>query len=69
MKTVVDLNREALALAARELGTSSTRDTVNAALRLVADRRRRLEDLQGDCHLLGVGADITDREVMAKARR
>lgn len=69
MKTVVDLNRDALALAARELGTTSTRDTVNAALKLVADRRRRLEQLAGDCHKLGVGADITDPGVMAKARR
>jgi Arc/MetJ family transcription regulator len=69
MKTVVDLNKDVLALAARELGTSSTRDTVNAALRLVADRRRRLDQLAGDCHQLGVGADITDPDVMAKARR
>jgi Arc/MetJ family transcription regulator len=38
MKTVVDLNRDVLALAARELGTSSTRDTVNAALEAVARR-------------------------------
>jgi Arc/MetJ family transcription regulator len=69
MKTVVDLNRDVLALAARELGTSSTRDTVNAALEAVADRRRRVEELIGDCHLLGVGPDITDPEVMARARR
>jgi Arc/MetJ family transcription regulator len=69
MKTVVDLNRDALALAARELGTSSTKDTVNAALRLVADRRRRVEEMLGDVHQLGLGADITDREVMARARR
>jgi Arc/MetJ family transcription regulator len=69
MKTVVDLNKDVLALAARELGTSSTKDTVNAALTLVAERRRRLDQMSGDCHRLGVGADITDPDVMAKARR
>jgi Arc/MetJ family transcription regulator len=69
MKTVVDLDEAALALAARELGTSSKKETVNAALQIVADRRRRAEQLLEDCEALGVGLDITDPEIMAKARR
>jgi Arc/MetJ family transcription regulator len=40
-KTVIDLDDEALAEAARLLGTSSKKDTVNAALREIIDRRRR----------------------------
>jgi Arc/MetJ family transcription regulator len=40
-KTVIDLDDEALAEAARLLGTTSKKDTVNAALREIVDRRRR----------------------------
>lgn len=40
-RTVIDLDDEALAEAARHLGTSTKKDTVNAALREIADRRRR----------------------------
>ncbi|MFF4368702.1 type II toxin-antitoxin system VapB family antitoxin [Streptomyces sp. NPDC001594] len=40
-RTVIDLDDEALAEAARHLGTTTKKDTVNAALREVADRRRR----------------------------
>lgn len=40
-RTVIDLDDEALSEAARQLGTSTKKDTVNAALREVADRRRR----------------------------
>lgn len=40
-RTVIDLDDEALAEAARLLGTTTKKDTVNAALREVADRRRR----------------------------
>ncbi|GAT80395.1 hypothetical protein STXM2123_1096 [Streptomyces sp. F-3] len=38
---MIDLDDEALAEAARLLGTTTKKDTVNAALREVADRRRR----------------------------
>jgi Arc/MetJ family transcription regulator len=69
MKTMIDLNDEALALAAKELGTTTKKDTVNAALDFVANRRRRIEQLLDDPHALGVGADITDPEVMQRARR
>jgi Arc/MetJ family transcription regulator len=69
MKTRMDLNDEALALAAKELGTTTTQDTVNAALEFVAGRRRRIEQLLGDPHVLGLGPDIADAQVMRQARR
>lgn len=40
-RTVIDLDDEALAEAARHLGTTTKKDTVNAALREIVDRRRR----------------------------
>lgn len=40
-RTVIDLDDEALAEAARHLGTTTKKDTVNAALREINDRRRR----------------------------
>lgn len=69
MKTVIDLDDEALDLAARELGTTTKKDTVNAALQFVAGRRRRIEQLLDDPYALGVGPDISDPEVMRSARR
>jgi Arc/MetJ family transcription regulator len=69
MKTVIDLNDEALELAARELGTTTKKDTVNAALEFVASRRRRIERLLDDPYALGVGPDIADQEIMRAARR
>ena len=69
MKTMIDLDDEALALAAKELGTTTKKDTVNAALRFVADRRRRIEQLLEDPLALGVGRDIVDPEIMRQARR
>jgi Arc/MetJ family transcription regulator len=69
MKTMVDLDHEALALAAAELGTTTKKDTVNAALRFVAQRRRRIEQLLDDPHALGLGPDIGDPEIMRQARR
>jgi Arc/MetJ family transcription regulator len=69
MKTMIDLDEEALALAAQELGTSNKKDTVNAALVFVANRRRRIEQLLDDPYALGVGPDIGDQEIMRQARR
>lgn len=69
MKTMIDLNDEALALAAKELGTVTKKDTVNAALEFVARRRERIEALLDDPYALGVGPDIDDPEVMRQARR
>jgi Arc/MetJ family transcription regulator len=69
MKAMIDLNDEALALAAKELGTTTKEDTVNAALEFAANRRRRVEHALDDTYALGVGPDITDVEVMRQARR
>jgi Arc/MetJ family transcription regulator len=69
MKTMIDLNDEDLALAAKELGTITKKDTVNAALHFVASRRRRIEQLLNDPYALGVGPDIANPEVMRQARR
>lgn len=40
-RTVIDLDDELLASVAKELGTSTKKDTVNAALREVLENRRR----------------------------
>jgi len=69
MKTMIDLDDEALALAAKELGTTTKKDTVNAALVFVANRRRRIEQLLDDPYALGTGPDIGDAEIMRQARR
>ncbi len=66
---MIDVDDEALALAAKELGTRTKKDTVNAALSFVAGRRHRIEQLLDDPCALGVGPDITDPEVMRRARR
>lgn len=66
---MIDLDDEALTLAARELGTMTKKDTVNAALSFVAQRRRRIEQLFDDPQALGLGPDIGDQEIMRQARR
>jgi len=40
-RTLIDLDDEALAEAARHLGTATKKDTVNAGLREIVDRRSR----------------------------
>jgi Arc/MetJ family transcription regulator len=69
MKTMIDLDDDALALAARELGTTTKKDTVNAALSFVAQRRRRIEHLLDDPQAFGLGPDIGNPEIMRQARR
>lgn len=69
MKTMIDLDDGALASAARELGTTTKKDTVNSALAFVAGRRQRVDRLLHDVESFGVGADIGDPEVMRHARR
>jgi Arc/MetJ family transcription regulator len=44
-RTVIDLDDEALEAAAKELGTTTKRDTINTALREIVDRNRRLRAL------------------------
>lgn len=45
-RTVIDVDDEALEAAAKELGTTTKRDTINTALREVVERNRRLRALQ-----------------------
>ena len=66
---MIDLNDEALAPAAKKLGTTTKNDTVNAALEFVANRQRRIQQLLDDPYASGVGPDITDPEAMRQARR
>lgn len=53
MRTVVDIDDEALAAAAAELGTTTKRDTINNALRFVAKRRERAARVDAATHLFG----------------
>ena len=69
MKTMIDLDDDALASAAKELGTTTKKDTVNAALAFVASRRQRMERLLDDPYTVGVGPDIANPDVMQRARR
>ena len=69
MKTMIDIDDEALAGAAEELGTTTKRDTVNTALRDIAGRRARVAAILEGPNALGVGEDIEDADVMATARR
>jgi Arc/MetJ family transcription regulator len=55
-RTVIDLDDEALEAAARELGTSTKRDTINTALREVTARYRRLRALDEARELVAEGA-------------
>ena len=69
MKTMIDIDEEALEAAARELGTTTKKDTVNAALVFVAERQKRIDALFNNPLALGYGSDITNPEVMKDARR
>jgi Arc/MetJ family transcription regulator len=66
-RTTIDVDDEQLAAAARELGTTSKVDTVNAALAYVAQRRRRAEAFD-DSAIWG-SPDLADPEVRGQARR
>ncbi|WP_027731198.1 type II toxin-antitoxin system VapB family antitoxin [Streptomyces wuyuanensis] len=55
-RTVIDLDDEALEAAARELGTTTKRDTINTALREVTARYRRLRALEDSRQLVADGA-------------
>ncbi len=69
-RTLIDIeDDDLLAAAARELGTTTKKDTVNAALRFVATRGERTRaTLEENCLLFG-GTDLDDPEVMRGARR
>lgn len=66
-RTTIDVDDDKLSAAARELGTSSKVDTVNAALAYVADRRKRAAAF--DEPLIWGNPDLADDDVMRGARR
>ncbi len=65
-KTLIDIDDDALAAAARELGTTTKVETINRALREIATRRERLAFVE---HLRTSADDLGDAEVMAAAWR
>jgi Arc/MetJ family transcription regulator len=65
-RTLVDINEEALAAAAAELGTTTKVDTVNRALAEIAARPRRLAALE---RLRTTADDLGDAEIMRGAWR
>ncbi len=65
-RTLVDIDDEALAAAAAELGTSTKVETVNRALAEIAARPRRLAALE---RLLTAEDDLGDADVMRGAWR
>jgi Arc/MetJ family transcription regulator len=65
-RTVIDLDDDALEAAAKELGTSTKRDTINTALREVVARNRRLRALSELQDLAGEGA--LDAELLLDKR-
>jgi Arc/MetJ family transcription regulator len=68
MRTIIDVDDALLEAAQAELGTTTKKDTVNEALRYVAERSARARAVLDDPFLLG-GSDLTDTEVMSGARR
>ncbi|MFD6885986.1 type II toxin-antitoxin system VapB family antitoxin [Streptomyces sp. NPDC059957] len=61
-KTVIDINEEALALAMEALGTTTKKDTVNAALEEIGARVRRQRALEALIKLDEEGAFDKGRE-------
>ena len=68
MRTIIDVDDALLGAAQSELGTATKKDTVNEALRYVAERNARSRAVLDDPFFLG-GSDLTDAEVMGGARR
>jgi Arc/MetJ family transcription regulator len=63
-KTPIEIDDEALAAAAQVLGTTTKKDTVNAALREVSQRLLRLRSLEQ----LGAMADQGDFDEFLNAK-
>jgi Arc/MetJ family transcription regulator len=68
VRTIIDIDDALLDAAQVELGTATKKDTVNEALRFVAERKARARAVLEDPFLLG-GSDLIDPEVMRGARR
>ncbi|MFE6924216.1 type II toxin-antitoxin system VapB family antitoxin [Nocardia sp. NPDC057663] len=59
---MIDLDDEALQEAAHYLGTTTKRETVNAALREIVDRRRRAAAIARMREMVAAGEIDFDRE-------
>lgn len=66
-RTTIDIDDDQLNAAARELGTSTKVETVNAALQFVAERRRR--DAVFEDPLVWGSPELADPELRAESRR
>jgi Arc/MetJ family transcription regulator len=67
MRTVVEIDDEALAAAAAELGTTTKNDTINTALRLIASRRDRAARVAAATHVFGDPKAWDEPEVRMEA--
>ncbi|MEW9546859.1 type II toxin-antitoxin system VapB family antitoxin [Nonomuraea sp. NPDC050783] len=65
MRTVIDIDKDLLEVARHELGTSTTKETIDAALREVAGRARRREAFEYWCSR--DNTDLLDPELMKQA--
>jgi Arc/MetJ family transcription regulator len=68
MRTNIDVDDSALEAAQRELGTTTKKDTINAALAYVAARGARVSREINNAFDFW-GADVGDPETMRQARR
>jgi Arc/MetJ family transcription regulator len=68
VRTIIDVDDEMLEAAQAELGTATKKDTVNQALRYVAERQARTRAVFEDPYFLG-GSDLPHAKVMRGARR
>jgi Arc/MetJ family transcription regulator len=68
MRTTIDLDDDQLAAAQRELGTTTMKDTVNAALAYVATRGQRTARQVNNAFDFW-GGDVGDPDTMRGARR
>jgi Arc/MetJ family transcription regulator len=68
VRTIIDVDDALLEAAQAELGTATKKDTVNEALRFVAQRRARVEAVMAEQFFFG-GSDLGDEEIMRGARR
>ena len=66
-KTTVDIDENLLEQARRVLGTSSVRETIEAALREVFSGDARRQEIRALAEMAGL--DLASEEVMAKAWR
>lgn len=65
MRTVVDIDKDLLQLAQQELGTSTMKETVHAALTEVAERAKRREAFE--YWTSRDNTDLLDPEIMKEA--